>query len=584
MSKTVVLSWDGRFRSLFFVFEEFGMSWFQSLLSDPHSISHVILVYSLVIGIGVLLGRIRLGGVSLGGTCVLFAGLLAGHWGLTVSDANLYFLRDFGLTLFVFFIGLQVGPSFFSAFRKSASSLVLLTFLLVAVSIAVTLGLWMVMRPDVSLAQMMGVHFGAVTNTPGLAAAIEVLEQLGYRGEDITVAYACAYPLGVVATILTAIFLRHWFQIDLVEEERAWDAESGRRSGMPETVTVTVRNRALVGKTIDEVKLLAGRPFVPSRLLTGSEEVSPTGQEVLNAGDRLVIVCEPAVHEAVVMLFGGEEPMSAVTLPAGAHLETRRIRITHSSVNGYRMRDLPTLLGTGVNITHVSRAGMTLFPASELILQIGDVLLCVGKSQALDRAAKLLGNQERRLMQPNLVTVFIGIALGVLLGSVPMTVPGLGVSVQMGLAAGPLLVAILIGRYGSMVKMSAFTTRSANVMMRETGISLFLASVGLAAGPQFAEAMLYGNGLLYVSLGLVVTVLPLIAVGVLARRVFKMNFHSMMGFMAGATTDPPTLAYVVSLSERNTAAVAYSTVYPFAMLLRILTGQFVLLILWTAGG
>ena len=560
------------------------MSWFQSLLSDPHSISYVILVYSLVIGIGVLLGRIRLGGVSLGGTCVLFAGLLAGHWGLTVSDANLYFLRDFGLTLFVFFIGLQVGPSFFSAFRKSASSLVLLTFLLVAVSIAVTLGLWMVMRPDVSLAQMMGVHFGAVTNTPGLAAAIEVLEQLGYRGEDITVAYACAYPLGVVATILTAIFLRHWFQIDLVEEERAWDAESGRRSGMPETVTVTVRNRALVGKTIDEVKLLAGRPFVPSRLLTGSEEVSPTGQEVLNAGDRLVIVCEPAVHEAIVMLFGGEEPMSAVTLPAGAHLETRRIRITHSSVNGYRMRDLPTLLGTGVNITHVSRAGMTLFPASELILQIGDVLLCVGKSQALDRAAKLLGNQERRLMQPNLVTVFIGIALGVLLGSVPMTVPGLGVSVQMGLAAGPLLVAILIGRYGSMVKMSAFTTRSANVMMRETGISLFLASVGLAAGPQFAEAMLYGNGLLYVSLGLVVTVLPLIAVGVLARRVFKMNFHSMMGFMAGATTDPPTLAYVVSLSERNTAAVAYSTVYPFAMLLRILTGQFVLLILWTAGG
>ena len=584
MSKTVVLSWGGRFRSLFFLFEEFGMSWFQSLLSDPHSISYVILVYSLVIGIGVLLGRIRLGGVSLGGTCVLFAGLLAGHWGLTVSDANLYFLRDFGLTLFVFFIGLQVGPSFFSAFRKSASSLILLTFLLVAVSIVVTLGLWMVMRPDVSLAQMMGVHFGAVTNTPGLAAAIEVLEQLGYRGEDITVAYACAYPLGVVATILTAIFLRHWFQIDLVEEERAWDAESGRRSGMPETVTVTVRNRALVGKTIDEVKLLAGRPFVPSRLLTGSEEVSPTGQEVLNAGDRLVIVCEPAVHEAIVMLFGGEEPMSAVTLPAGAHLETRRIRITHSSVNGYRMRDLPTLLGTGVNITHVSRAGMTLFPASELILQIGDVLLCVGKSQALDRAAKLLGNQERRLMQPNLVTVFIGIALGVLLGSVPMTVPGLGVSIQMGLAAGPLLVAILIGRYGSMVKMSAFTTRSANVMMRETGISLFLASVGLAAGPQFAEAMLYGNGLLYVSLGLVVTVLPLIAVGVLARRVFKMNFHSMMGFMAGATTDPPTLAYVVSLSERNTAAVAYSTVYPFAMLLRILTGQFVLLILWTAGG
>lgn len=560
------------------------MSWFQSLLSDPHSISYVILVYSLVIGIGVLLGRIRFGGVSLGGTCVLFAGLLAGHWGLTVSDANLYFLRDFGLTLFVFFIGLQVGPSFFSAFRKSASSLILLTFLLVAVSIVVTLGLWMVMRPDVSLAQMMGVHFGAVTNTPGLAAAIEVLEQLGYRGEDITVAYACAYPLGVVATILTAIFLRHWFQIDLVEEERAWDAESGRRSGMPETVTVTVRNRALVGKTIDEVKLLAGRPFVPSRLLTGSEEVSPTGQEVLNAGDRLVIVCEPAVHEAIVMLFGGEEPMSAVTLPAGAHLETRRIRITHSSVNGYRMRDLPTLLGTGVNITHVSRAGMTLFPASELILQIGDVLLCVGKSQALDRAAKLLGNQERRLMQPNLVTVFIGIALGVLLGSVPMTVPGLGVSIQMGLAAGPLLVAILIGRYGSMVKMSAFTTRSANVMMRETGISLFLASVGLAAGPQFAEAMLYGNGLLYVSLGLVVTVLPLIAVGVLARRVFKMNFHSMMGFMAGATTDPPTLAYVVSLSERNTAAVAYSTVYPFAMLLRILTGQFVLLLLWTAGG
>ena len=561
------------------------MTWFQSLLTDPNSIPHVILVYALVIGIGTLLGRIRVAGISLGVTCVLFAGLVAGHWGLDVAEQNLHFLRDFGLTLFVFFIGLQVGPSFFSAFRKSASSLVLLTLLLVAASIVVTLGLWGLMADELSLAQMMGVHFGAVTNTPGLAAAIEVLEQLDYQGEDITVAYACAYPLGVVATILTAVFLRRLFKVDLREEERAWDAESRDESGMPETLEVIVKNYAIVGKTIADVKLLVGRPFVVSRLITRGEELSPSGEERLEIDDRLMIVCEPVVHDAVVTLFGGQEETIANPQTGhltGSHLEARRIRITHSSVNGYRMHDLPTLLGTGVNITRVSRAGMTLFPSAELVLQIGDVLLCVGKPQALDRAAALMGNKEHRLIEPNIVTVFIGIALGVLLGSIPIAVPGLSVSIQMGLAAGPLIVAILIGRFGSAVKFTAFTTRSANVMMRETGISLFLASVGIAAGPQFADAMLHGNGLLYVSLGLVVTILPLLIVGILARRVFKVNFHSIMGFMAGATTDPPTLAYAVSLSERNTAAVAYSTVYPFAMILRILTGQLVILLLWTA--
>ena len=558
------------------------MTWLQSLLTDSQSIPHVILVYALVIGIGTLLGRIRVAGVSLGVTCVLFAGLVAGHLGLGVAEQNLHFLRDFGLTLFVFFIGLQVGPSFFSAFRKSASSLVLLTLLLVAASIVVTLLLWILMGGELSLAQMMGVHFGAVTNTPGLAAALEVLEQLDYRGEDITVAYACAYPLGVVATILTAVFLRRLFNVDLREEERAWDAESRNASETPETLEVVVKNRALLGKTVADVKLLVGRPFVVSRLITRGEELSPTGEEILEEGDRLVIDCEPLVHDAIVTLFGGEEERVKSDAVAGPHLETRRIRITHSSVNGYRMQDLPTLLGTGVNITRVSRAGMTLFPSAELVLQIGDVLLCVGKPQALDRAAALMGNKERRLMRPNLVTVFIGIALGVLLGSVPIAVPGLSVSIQMGLAAGPLIVAILIGRFGSTVKFTAFTTRSANVMMRETGISLFLASVGIAAGPEFARAMMEGNGLLYVSLGLVVTILPLLIVGILARRVFKVNFHSIMGFMAGATTDPPTLAYAVSLSERNTAAVAYSTVYPFAMILRILTGQLVILLLWAA--
>ena len=558
------------------------MTWLQSLLTDSQSIPHVILVYALVIGIGTLLGRIRVAGVSLGVTCVLFAGLVAGHLGLGVAEQNLHFLRDFGLTLFVFFIGLQVGPSFFSAFRKSASSLVLLTLLLVAASIVVTLLLWVLMGGELSLAQMMGVHFGAVTNTPGLAAALEVLEQLDYRGEDITVAYACAYPLGVVATILTAVFLRRLFNVDLREEERAWDAESRNASETPETLEVVVKNRALLGKTVADVKLLVGRPFVVSRLITRGEELSPTGEEILEEGDRLVIDCEPLVHDAIVTLFGGEEERVKSDAVAGPHLETRRIRITHSSVNGYRMQDLPTLLGTGVNITRVSRAGMTLFPSAELVLQIGDVLLCVGKPQALDRAAALMGNKERRLMRPNLVTVFIGIALGVLLGSVPIAVPGLSVSIQMGLAAGPLIVAILIGRFGSTVKFTAFTTRSANVMMRETGISLFLASVGIAAGPEFARAMMEGNGLLYVSLGLVVTILPLLIVGILARRVFKVNFHSIMGFMAGATTDPPTLAYAVSLSERNTAAVAYSTVYPFAMILRILTGQLVILLLWAA--
>lgn len=555
------------------------MDWLRALFTDTNAVAHIILVYSLVVALGTLLGRIKVAGISLGVTFVLFVGLAAGHFGLTVPEPVLFFIRDFGLTLFIFFVGLQVGPSFFSSFKSGGLVLNLLTLMIVLLGIVVTVALWFLLRDWVTLPQMLGVHYGAVTNTPGLGATQEALDLLHYEGENIAVAYACAYPLGVVGAIFSAVLLRKIFSIDLAEEDKHWETEEKEHNREPIFFHVEVTNPAVAGKTLGAIREFTGRSFICSRILSKGELSSPTAETVVQEGDVLRIVAAPEDRLPVTAFFGGEK--QGVDLATEkSPLATRTILITREKFNGMTLRALALNQMDGVNITRVFRAGMTLFPYSNLHLQVGDQVYCVGPEPALQRLETLLGNKMKKLYHPNIFTIFVGLAFGIVLGSIPIAVPGMPAPLKLGLAGGPLIVAILLGRFGNFARLVTYTTQSASLMMREIGISLFLASVGLAAGESFVAAITQGNGLLYVALGLFVTLIPLIVVGIVARKVYRINYHSIVGLMAGATTDPPALAYAATLSEKNSSSVAYSTVYPLAMFLRILTGQLLLVLLW----
>lgn len=555
------------------------MDWLRALFTDTNAVAHIILVYALVVALGTLLGRIKVAGISLGVTFVLFVGLAAGHFGLTVPEPVLFFIRDFGLTLFIFFVGLQVGPSFFSSFKSGGLVLNLLTVMIVLLGIVVTVALWFLLKDWVSLPQMLGVHYGAITNTPGLGATQEALDLLHYEGENIAVAYACAYPLGVVGAIFSAVLLRKIFSIDLAEEDKHWETEEKEHNREPIFFHVEVTNPAVAGKTLGAIREFTGRSFICSRILSKGELSSPTAETVVQEGDVLRIVAAPEDRLPVTAFFGGEK--QGVDLATEkSPLATRTILITREKFNGMTLKALALNQMDGVNITRVFRAGMTLFPYSNLHLQVGDQVYCVGPEPALQRLETLLGNKMKKLYHPNIFTIFVGLAFGIVLGSIPIAVPGMPAPLKLGLAGGPLIVAILLGRFGNFARLVTYTTQSASLMMREIGISLFLASVGLAAGESFVAAITQGNGLLYVALGLFVTLIPLIVVGIVARKVYRINYHSIVGLMAGATTDPPALAYAATLSEKNSSSVAYSTVYPLAMFLRILTGQLLLVLLW----
>lgn len=409
------------------------MDWLAHLLTDVSSVPHIILVYSLVIAVGALLGRIRLFGVSLGVTFVLFAAIAAGHFGFTVNPAVLYFLRDFGLTVFIYFIGLQVGPSFFSSFKSGGMVLNLLTVLQVLLGVAVTIALYILFKDTLSLPQMLGVHYGAVTNTPGLGATQETLELFKYTGENIAVAYACAYPLGVIGTIGSAILIRFIFRIKLAEEDKAWDAEERAHHQEPVFFHVEVSNRALEGRTIEQVRNFISRGFIASRILSGSSISSPNGSTVLHMDDCLRIVSQPDVKEAIVAFFGRERTDIDLA-EEKSPLVVRTLMVTRESVNGMRIEDLALNRLDGVNITRVFRAGMTLFPSAKLHLQVGDQVYCVGPETAVARMEAKLGNQVKKLDHPNIITIFIGLLLGVIVGSVPFAVPGLPVPLKLGLA------------------------------------------------------------------------------------------------------------------------------------------------------
>lgn len=551
------------------------MNWLESLLWDPASVAHIVCLYAFVISLGVLLGKIKFFGVSLGVTFVLFTGILMGHFGFTGEIHILHFLREFGLILFVFCIGLQVGPSFFSSFKKGGMTLNLLAVGIVLLNIVVTLAIYFLANGRVDLPMMIGILYGAVTNTPGLGAAQEALNQLNYTGEPIALGYACAYPLGVVGIIGSIIAIRYIFRISFAKEEERIKTQDADTKHKPHNMHLEVRNESINGKTLMQVKDFLGRPFVCSRMRHEGHVSIPNHETVFHTGDQLFIVCSEEDAEAITAFIGKEIQVDweKQDMP----MVSRRILVTKSEVNGKKLGSMHFRSMYGVNVTRVNRSGMDLFADPNLILQVGDRVMVVGQQDAVERVAGVLGNQLKRLDTPNIVTIFVGIFLGIVLGSLPIAFPGMPTPVKLGLAGGPLVVAILIGRFGHKLKLVTYTTMSANLMLREIGIVLFLASVGIEAGEHFVQTVVHGDGLLYVGYGFLITVIPLLIIGIVARLYYKVNYFTLMGLIAGSTTDPPALAYANQVSGNDAPSVGYSTVYPLSMFLRIIAGQMILL-------
>lgn len=554
------------------------MTWLQNLLLDPNSVAHIVLLYALVISVGVLLGKIKIFGISLGVTFVLFAGILAGHIGFTGNDSILSFLQDFGLILFVFCIGLQVGPSFFSSFKKGGITMNLIATGIVVLNIAVALALYYSLNGRIDMAMMVGILCGAVTNTPGLGAANEALHGLNYTGPEIATGYACAYPLGVLGIIGATIAIRYICRVNLQkEEEKIARAEEENPHMKPYLMHLVMHNDVLNGKTLSQVKNFLGRDFVCSRILQNGHVSIPTGETVFHMGDQLFIVCAEDDAEAIIAFIGPkiEVDWEKQDMP----MVSRRILVTQPNINGKTLGELHFSSMYGVNVTRVNRSGMDLFAARNLTLQVGDRVMCVGPQDAVERVAHLLGNQLKRLDHPNIVTIFVGILLGILLGSLPIAIPNMPTPLKLGLAGGPLVVAILIGRFGYKLRLVTYTTMSANLMLREIGLVLFLASVGIKAGAHFVQTVVEGDGLLYVGCGFLITVIPILVMGLIARWKCKLNYFTLMGLIAGSTTDPPALAYANQSCNYDAPSVGYSTVYPLSMFLRILTAQLLILLL-----
>lgn len=562
------------------------MDWLEQLLFDPNSIAHIVLLYTAVISIGIYLGKIKVFGISLGVTFVLFAGILAGHFGFTGTTSTLNFLQDFGLIIFVYCIGLQVGPGFFESFKKGGITLNLLACGIVALNILVMLVLYYTVfdtSDPKNLPMMVGVLCGAVTNTPGLGAATEALTQVFPESSipQIASGYACAYPLGVVGIIAATIAIRYLCGIVLKEEEDKIIAEQEENPhAKPHKMTLRVDNAALDGKTMKQVRDFLGRDYVCSRALHEGHVSMPNRDTKLYLGDELFIVCAEDDAEAIKAFIGPEDQVDWEV--QDVPMVSKSILVTQPKMNGKTFGQLHFSSVYGVNVTRISRSGMNLFADRNLRMQVGDKIVVVGPEDAVDRVAGLMGNSVKRLDHPNLLTIFVGILVGIVFGSIPFAFPGVPTPVKLGLAGGPLIIAILIGRFGYKFHLVTYVSTSANLMLREFGLALFLASVGIKAGEHFVDTVIAGDGLKYVWTGFLITVIPVVVIGVIARLRFKLNYFTIMGMIAGSTTDPPALAFANQSSSSDAPAVGYSTVYPLTMFLRILTAQLIVLLLCSA--
>ena len=561
------------------------MDWLINLFNTNDSVAHIVLLYSVVIAGGVLLGKIKVGGISLGVTFVLFVGILAGHIKFTAPINILTFMQDFGLILFVFCIGLQVGPGFFESFKKGGIKLNLLSMSLILLNVAVMFACYFIFfdTNDVNaLPMMVGTLSGAVTNTPGLGAANEALSSMEKSFPNglpqIASGYACAYPLGVLGIIGATIAIRYICRVDLQEEEeKLAEQENEDPHAKPHIMHVRVNNSYLDGRTLGQISEFLNRDMVCTRLYHDGKVVIPQQDTVFSVGDEALIVCAESDAEAIQVFIGEKLPEEWAYEDKEQPLVSKRIVVTRPAINGKLLREMHFTSVYGVNITRITRQGMNLFASPSHRFQIGDRVVAVGPEDHVDRVAEVLGNSARRLDAPNVATIFIGIIVGILFGSIPVNIQGIPAALKLGIAGGPLVIAILIGRFGYKFKLITYTTTSANLMLREIGLALFLASVGIKAGAHFWDTVIQGDGIKYVYTGFIITVIPILIVGTITRLVYKFNYFTIMGMLAGTCTDPPALAYANQICSREAPGIGYSTVYPLRMFLRIFTAQLIVL-------
>ncbi|MGM9862838.1 MAG: putative transporter [Lepagella sp.] len=560
------------------------MDWLIELLRPGNmSLASSVLLYSFVIFTGIWLGKVKIFGVSLGVTFVLFVGILMGHFGYAVEADTLHFLREFGLILFIFSIGMQVGPGFFSSFKEGGISLNLLAMLGIAINVGVTLAIYFIQGGadgDTNFMQMVGIMSGAVTNTPGLGAAQQSVLQVNSEAygvsQEMSMGYAAAYPLGVVGIIASMLIIKKVFRIDTDKEIQAVEEEQHSSQLQPHMLTVRVSNDLICGLSLSKLHTVITSNFVVSRIeKPDGEVVIPTAEEALELNDLVLIVCSVQDEEVFTRFIGPKEEKKWER--KDSPVVSRRIVITKPEYNGTKLGSLHLRRGYALNATRVNRAGVDLLASPSLHLQLGDRITVVGQLPDIERLADKLGNSMRRLNEPNLITMFIGIFLGILVGSIPLQFPGMSVPMKLGLAGGPLVVAILISAYGYKIHLVTYTSTSANLLLREIGICLFLSSVGIAAGQGFAETVFSPLGAWWVLYGVLITMIPLLVVGIVARKRHRTNFLSIMGLMAGGYTDPPALAYANKVANNDAPSVSYSTVYPLTMFMRVIVAQILVL-------
>lgn len=554
------------------------MNWLTDLFT-VQTVAHTILVYSIIIIVGVFLGKLKVAGISLGITFVLFAGLAAGHFGLSANHIVIDFVKDFGLILFVFSIGLQVGPGFFSSFRKGGLILNILAMSVVFLGGLTTVVIHLV--TGTSLPMMVGIMSGAVTNTPGLGAAQQALTQAAESAPgtvipEIGLGYAVAYPFGVLGIILTMFAIKKIFGINVQKELELFNHDQHPEESIPEKISIQVTNRGIFGKTILDIAGMFSHEIVISRILRNGEIILASSETVIYENDIVLVVTQKSAIQDIVCLIGTESEMD-ISVKSG-RLISRRIMVTNTEVFGKTLGSLKLRTRYNINITRLYRSGLELVASPNLRLQMGDKLTVVGDDKSLEKVIEELGNSIRRLNEPNIVPIFIGILLGVILGSIPFHIPGILNPIKLGLAGGPLIIAILLSKYGYKFSLVSYITPSANLMLREIGIVLFLASVGIVAGEGFIPTLLSGDGIIWMGYGAIITILPIVIVGFYSRIYLKKNYLEICGLLSGSMTDPPALAFANSITQSEAPAVAYATIYPLVMFLRIFVAQLLIML------
>ena len=555
------------------------MNWINDLLWGE-GIGHSILLLSFVIAAGIQLGKIKVFGVSLGITLVLFVGIILGHFGFTINHNVIHFFKEFGLILFVYSVGMQVGPGFFSSFKQGGITLNMLACGIVFLGVLTAVILHY--ATGIPMPTMVGILSGAVTNTPGLGAAQQAFSDMhGVSDNTIALGYAVAYPLGVIGIILSIILIKYIFRVSFDKENEQLNSEDSSHTNEAKPISLIVKNPAIFNKTVAELSnLLEHRDFVISRVWRDSNkqiEIA-SANTVLQENDKVFVITTETDAETIKTFIGEEIDMERKQwIRMESQFINRRILITKPELNGKRLGQLKLRKLYGINITRINRAGVDLVAKPGLTLQVGDRVNVVGTETAVSNVEKVLGNSMKRLNEPNLITIFVGIALGIVLGSIPISFPGIPQPVKLGLAGGPLVVAILISRFGYHYKLITYTTQSANLMLREIGITLFLACVCISAGDGFVDTIVNNGGFAWIGYGFIITFVPLMIIGCIGRYFCKVNYFTLMGLIAGSTTDPPALAYSNATAGNDAPSVGYATVYPLTMFLRVLTAQLLIL-------